>query len=157
KVVVVFWTRNSAASGNVQHEAAIAREDDKLIPAQLELMKAVDFPMGFYTTQAPQLHDWDGRVTHSGYSSLIKAIRSRFEGSRQQIAEIARREIETELESLQRRAKSGEPDAQAELGYRHERGIGLEKNDKEAVQLWKLAAEQGSARAQSNLGFMYLN
>jgi hypothetical protein len=69
KVVIVFWTRNSAASVNVQHECAMAREDSKLAPVLLEAMKAVDFPMGFYTTQAAALHDWDGRAAHPGSGS----------------------------------------------------------------------------------------
>ena len=60
RVAVVFWTRNSARSPNVRHEAAIARKSNKLVPAMLELMDVDDFPMGFYTTQAAALHDWSG-------------------------------------------------------------------------------------------------
>jgi hypothetical protein len=59
KVVIVFWTKNSAASVNVQHEAAIAREDNKLVAAQLEIMRAIDFPMGFYTMQAAAVGQLD--------------------------------------------------------------------------------------------------
>ena len=36
-------------------------------------------------------------------------------------------------------------------------GIGVPKNDAEAVKWFRLAAEQGLARAQHNLGLMYAN
>lgn len=38
------------------------------------------------------------------------------------------------------------------LGWLNQKGIGVTKNEKEAVQLYTLAAEQGSATAQFNLG-----
>src|SRR5262249_34187877 len=52
RLVVVAWSKNSAASDNVIHEATIAREDGKLAPCLLEALATRDFPMGFYTTQA---------------------------------------------------------------------------------------------------------
>jgi uncharacterized protein len=39
----------------------------------------------------------------------------------------------------------------------YERGIGVPKDDAEAVKLYRLAAEQGYALPQSNLGLMYAN
>ena len=36
-------------------------------------------------------------------------------------------------------------------------GWGVSQDDKEAVRLYTLAAEQGHAKAQSNLGVMYRN
>lgn len=157
KVVIVFWTKNSAASLNVQHEAAIAREDNKLIPAQLEFMKAIDFPMGFYTTQAPQLSDWTGMVTHSGYASLMQAVRKRFEGTPAQVAEVARREDEADIVALQRRAEAGDAAAQAELGFRYLRGQGVRADEDEAMRLYRLASDQGNPRGQRGLGYMYSN
>jgi TPR repeat protein len=155
KAVIVFWTKNSAASVNVQHECAIARDDNKLIPTQLEVMKAIDFPMGFYTTQAAAVYDWDGKANHAGYAQLIRAVRQRFEGNSDQIAEVVRNEVETEIRALTPRAESDDPVAQAELGFRHEKGVGVPKNEREAVRLYELAAKQGNARAQSNLGALY--
>ena len=37
----------------------------------------------------------------------------------------------------------------------YRKGEGVPENDAEAVKWYRLAAEQGGARAQSNLGFMY--
>ena len=36
-------------------------------------------------------------------------------------------------------------------------GEGIPENDKEAMKLFRLAAEQGYAPAQHNLGYMYAN
>ena len=36
-------------------------------------------------------------------------------------------------------------------------GRGIPQDDAEAVQWWRLAADEGLAAAQSNLGFMYAN
>ena len=38
----------------------------------------------------------------------------------------------------------------------YEKGIGVPQDDKEAVRLYRLAAEQGYADAQGNLGVMYV-
>jgi TPR repeat protein len=155
KVVIVFWTKNSAASVNVQHEAAIAREDNKLVAAQLEIMRAIDFPMGFYTMQAPQLDSWTGQATHAGYSSLIKAVRKRFEGTPEQVAEVVRSEEAADIAALRERAETGDALAQLELGYRNAEGIFVPQDDHEAVRLWQLAAAQGNSAAERNLGVMY--
>ena len=45
--------------------------------------------------------------------------------------------------------------AQCLLGMCHERGLGFEKSDAEAVKWYRKAAEQGEAIAQYNLGNMY--
>jgi TIR domain/Sel1 repeat len=155
KVVIILWTKNSAASPNVQHEAAIARDANKLLAAQLEAMKAIDFPMGFYTTQAPLLAGWNGAGAHEGYSSLLKAIRTRCEGNADASAATARKEDDAELAALQRKAKSGDPVAQVQLGYRYSTGQGVAVNKHEAARLYRLSADQGHAGAQCNLGVLY--
>lgn len=155
KVVIVFWTKNSAASVNVQHECAIAREDNKLIPTQLEIMRAIDFPMGFYSSQAPPIHDWTGMVTHPGYASVIQAVRKRFEGTPTQIAEVARVEEAADIADLRQRANAGEAVAQAQLGYRYYNGRGVLQSHAEAARLYRLAMDQGDANGQFGLGVCY--
>ena len=39
----------------------------------------------------------------------------------------------------------------------YENGVGVPENDADAVKWYRLAAEQGNANAQSNLGVMYYN
>lgn len=77
-VVVVLWTKNSAASRNVFHEATIAA--DKLVPVILEHMEASDFPMGFYSNQAASLVKWNGQSGHHNFRRIVDAINERLLG-----------------------------------------------------------------------------
>jgi TPR repeat protein len=45
--------------------------------------------------------------------------------------------------------------AQFNLGLMYDDGKGVPEDDREAVQRYRLAAEQGNADAQGNLGIMY--
>ncbi|UZR30980.1 tetratricopeptide repeat protein [Methylococcus mesophilus] len=49
----------------------------------------------------------------------------------------------------------GNPLAQFELGRLCMEGLGVERNDAEAVDWFRLAAERGHADAQFHLGLMY--
>jgi TPR repeat protein len=53
-------------------------------------------------------------------------------------------------------AKSGQADAQHNLGYCYLHGIGVEKNEIEGMRWFRLAAEQGLAIAQNWLGYINL-
>jgi hypothetical protein len=61
-----------------------------------------------------------------------------------------------DLSELQRKAENGDVAAQLELGsrYMNEKRGGVE-SDAEAVKWYRLAAEQGNAEAQVNLGRLY--
>ncbi len=52
-------------------------------------------------------------------------------------------------------AEEGNANAQNNLGALYARGLGVKKNDVEAVRLYKLAAEQGNADGEANLAFQY--
>jgi TPR repeat protein len=54
-------------------------------------------------------------------------------------------------------AKEGNADSQFNVALMYERGIGIGKNEKEAVFWYGKAASQGSAAAQFNLGVLYEN
>jgi uncharacterized protein len=54
-------------------------------------------------------------------------------------------------------AKEGHPDSQFNVALMYERGIGVDKDEKEAVSWYDKAAAQGSAAAQYNLGVLYEN
>ncbi|MDX2234513.1 MAG: toll/interleukin-1 receptor domain-containing protein [Hyphomonadaceae bacterium] len=58
RVCVVLWSKTSIASPNVRHEAMIARDAKKLVPAMIEALAPSDFPMGLYLVQTVQLQDW---------------------------------------------------------------------------------------------------
>jgi hypothetical protein len=55
KCAVVFWSLASVASDNVRHEAAVAKQQGKLVPVLLDALSADQFPMGLYATQAVNL------------------------------------------------------------------------------------------------------
>jgi TPR repeat protein len=54
-------------------------------------------------------------------------------------------------------AEQGEPKAQCLLGQCIEKGIGVARDDGEAVRWYRRAAEQGDSDGQVKLGAMYLN
>ena len=58
-------------------------------------------------------------------------------------------------EELIRSAEQGDAVAQAALGVSYANGDGVPQDDAEAVRWYRLAAEQGIAAAQYNLGSMY--
>ncbi len=54
---IVFWSEHSVRSGNVVHEATIAKDAQRLIPVLLDLIGTGDFPMGHFTTQGVMMLD----------------------------------------------------------------------------------------------------
>ena len=58
---------------------------------------------------------------------------------------------------IRRLAAQGDADWQVIVGGMYGEGVGVEKNDIEAVKWYRLAAEQGNASAQNNLGVLYDN
>jgi len=58
------------------------------------------------------------------------------------------------LEQKSEKAKYGDAGSQYWLGHKYSAGEGVPENDKTAVKWYTLAAEQGHAQAQFNLGLM---
>ena len=77
RLVLVFWSPDSATSRNVRHEAAIAIDDGKLIPVVLDLLKNAEFPLGHHSLQAVHLIDWQGDETDPNWRELVAAIEAR--------------------------------------------------------------------------------
>lgn len=61
---------------------------------------------------------------------------------------------EDKIAQLQREAQEGDPDAQYELAYLYENGLGVPKNETRALELYQQAADQGHPEAQTNLDAM---
>jgi TPR repeat protein len=55
------------------------------------------------------------------------------------------------IAQLQREAQEGDPDAQYNLAYIYENGLGVPKDESKALELYKQAANQGHPAAQTNL------
>lgn len=63
--------------------------------------------------------------------------------------------LKAEFEAIRQKAEQGAASAQTRLGYRYEHGLGVEKDEFEAVYWYRKAANQNYAMAQYNLGVMY--
>jgi TPR repeat protein len=61
---------------------------------------------------------------------------------------------EDKVTQLQREAQEGNPDAQYELAYHYENGLGVPKNEAKALELYQQAADQGHPAAQDNINAM---
>jgi len=57
----------------------------------------------------------------------------------------------------QREAQAGDPDAQYNLAYLYENGLGVPKNEAKALELYQQAADQGHSATQNNLDVMGLS
>jgi TPR repeat protein len=56
-----------------------------------------------------------------------------------------------EVEKIREVAEQGDPDAQYELGFMYENGIGVMEDKAEAIRWFRLAADQGHENARNNL------
>jgi len=58
---------------------------------------------------------------------------------------------EDKITQLQREAQAGDPDAQYNLAYLYENGLGVAKDEAKALDLYQQAADQGHPEAQNSL------
>jgi len=61
---------------------------------------------------------------------------------------------EAKIVQWQKEAQAGDPDAQYNLAYIYENGLGVPKNEAKALELYQQAADQGHSRARNNLNSM---
>ncbi len=130
RCVIVFWTQNSAASPNVLHEVAIAREDGNLIQVLLEPLGTRDLPMGVVAEQAVKLMDWRGETSDPEWLKLLAAVEER----------ATPRWLRTKVSELDIRLKA----EQQKLGEADARVRALEEAHARAV------AAQGDLRRQKD-------
>jgi len=61
---------------------------------------------------------------------------------------------EDKIAKWQKEAQAGDADAQYNLAYIYENGLGVPKNEAKALELYQQAADQGHSGAKSNLDTM---
>jgi hypothetical protein len=76
KAAVVLWSKASVESTNVRHEAMIARDAGKLVPAMIETLSPSDFPMGLYLVQGVNLQDWRSSGS-GGMARLVEEVQAK--------------------------------------------------------------------------------
>jgi uncharacterized protein len=103
-----------------------------------------------YCSQACQRADWSGHKAACAAAIDYETAMAFFDGR-------DRAKVDAEsLRLLVRAAKSGNCDAQYELGRRYETGEGgVDVNDVLAAHWYRKAAEAGHVKAQYNLGVCY--
>ncbi len=88
-----------------------------------------------------------------GVSSLLLACSEKQEATDK--AEIITPAVsQDKITQLQREANAGDPDAQYNLAYLYENGLGLPKDEEKALELYQKAADQGHSEAVYNLNAM---
>ncbi len=75
-------------------------------------------------------------------------------GDSKQIEKVVTIVTEDRIAQLQREAQEGDPDAQYNLAYMYENGLGVPKDETKALELYQQAADQGHPAAQNNLEAM---
>jgi TPR repeat protein len=73
------------------------------------------------------------------------------------VAAISKGEFDRSFAIVTRLAAQGIAMAQHFLGWHYHKGIGVDQDDRQAVQWWEKAAEQGVAESQQGLGWAYAN
>ena len=73
------------------------------------------------------------------------------------VAAISKGEFERSFAIVTKLAAQGVAMAQHFLGWHYHKGIGVDQDDRQAVDWWEKAAEQGVAESQQGLGWAYAN
>jgi TPR repeat protein len=87
--------------------------------------------------------------------AYLAVIYSNDEGGAVKDARISTEYAKKALSWLMKESAKGNAYAQYSLGFMYENGLGVAKDDQEAVRWYRLAADQGDANAQFALGVMY--
>ena len=77
RAVVIAWSRHAGESPWVKDEAAVARDQGKLVPLSLDTEPP---PMGFRQYQAVDFSNWNGRADHVAVEDLLRAVKARIDG-----------------------------------------------------------------------------
>jgi hypothetical protein len=149
RCVIVFWSWNSVESDEIAHEALIAKNSGKLIPAVLEPLDSGLVPMGHSTAHAALIPE-EG-VTHQVLQRLCNAVETRvtrpwmrrkLAGLEGQILALTSTQAHLQEREASHQARIGELEGQigAEREQKAQIGTALEAAKAEAVKAKELAA-----------------
>ncbi len=88
---------------------------------------------------------------------LFMALAQTFQSSAQQVETNQIADASAEFEAIKAKAEKGDTSAAGLLGRYYFAGVGVDKNEIEAVKWFRKAAEQGDAHAQYALGHLLLD
>jgi hypothetical protein len=157
RCTIVFWSENSVRSGNVVHEATIAKDALRLIPVLLDPIGTEQFPMGHYTTMGVTL--FEGADNAGNIRRLIEEVEAKatrrwmrrklavLEGQVKALTH-AREQLEDHEAQLQRRVAELEAQAEAARRDRAKSQAALALAEKKISELENaLAAREAPAAA----------
>ena len=78
RAVIIAWSSDAGASPWVKDEAAVARDQGKLVPIALD--REIP-PMGFRQYQAVDFSGWNGKPGHPAVADLLRAVEARLDGA----------------------------------------------------------------------------
>jgi len=99
-------------------------------------------------------------LIHSAFLSTLftsLVISSAVAGFEEGIAAYQANNLPLAYKEFRAAAENGHIDSQYNLGLMYEKGIGVSKDEKEAIAWYRKSAEQGNAYAQYNLAVLYEN
>lgn len=106
------------------------------------LLEAIDYAMQFKRLDRPQsITEWQTVLQRYGARSVPQPA--------------AKPEPADPFSGKLAAAQAGDAEAQSAVAFMYAKGLGIEKNEAEAVIWYRAAAEQGHIAAQFNLGVMY--
>ena len=170
--------RARPAAGDPSRAAAPAAESPAAVEAALGLNRAArqlvqlglqregyspgvaDGAIGPGTRAAIRRWQESRGVSATGYLDAADAEVLRVAGEAQRQAQRQAAPVnvaQLDVARLRSLAEQGDPRAQREFAVRYADGLGVQRDDAEAVRWYRRAAEQGDAFAQNNLGYMYEN
>ena len=172
KCAIVFWSVSSVLSDNVRHEAAVAKQQGKLIPALLEPLRPEQFPMGLYTQQAVDLAGWNGDFGHAEWEKLRREVEAKLtplwvqrtihgleaelvaERARREAAEARGRTFEAQIAkeaqaqmALKREKETAEDEAAALKAQLEKAATARSELEARAVELHRRLSEAEATRA----------
>jgi hypothetical protein len=128
----------------------------KILPLSARIEKAEKAIVFIVVTQK---HSEDDRRSIENANGIPRYVRDAQAINSYTIGKSAfdRNDYQQALVNLGKASELGHADAQNTLGYMYQNGLGVTKDDAEAVGWFRKAAAQGHALAQNNLGHMYQN
>jgi TPR repeat protein len=119
--------------------------------------------LAIYTLETPNYLDHRHVMKSPVFAAILSAIfaslvsSSSIAGFDEGIAAYQANNLPLAYKEFRAAAETGHMDSQFNLGLMYENGIGIAKDEKEAIVWYLKAAEQGSAFAQYNVAVLYEN
>jgi TIR domain/PDZ domain len=121
-VAIVLWSGRSIESDFVVDEASYGKSQGKLCPV---LIEPVEIPFGFGSVHTDILVNWNGEMSHDGFSRLLRSIETRV-GRKATLGAPNRtreqQQVEAELESFKTAQLAGNASALRNFVSNHPTG-----------------------------------